>query len=146
MTRGSFFVTTGGSASAIDSDDSNASATSSVGRFLFAFFRSGDMGGLVEVPWLFALRALNDMELGGMKALRPDDDSALRGSRMASRLEVRSNQGGGVSSLVPRADVGPRRFLASFSSCTYHPSALSLVHMSPGPYHQNVFGRPPGLP
>jgi hypothetical protein len=147
MTRGSFFVTTGGSASVIDSDDSNASATSSVGRLLFAFFRSGDMGGLVEVPWLFDLRALSDMELGGMNALRLDDDSALRGSRMESRLEVRSNQlGGGVSSLVPRTDVGPRRFLVSFSSCTHHPSILSLVHMSPGSYHLNVFGRPPGLP
>ena len=146
MTRGSFFVTLGGSASVIDLDDGNASATSSVRWLLFAFFRSGDVVGLVEVPWLFDLRALSDMELGGMNALRLDDDSALRGSRMASRFEVRSNHGGGVSSLVPRADIGPRRFLASFSSCIHHPSVLSLVYTSPSSYHLNVFRGPPGLP
>lgn len=131
MTRGSFFVTLGGSASVIDLDDGNASATSSVGWLLFGFFRSGDVVGLVEVPWLFNLRALSDMELGGMNALRLDDDSALRGSRMASKFEVRSNHGGGVSSLVPRADIGPRRFLASFSSCTHRPSVLSPMYTSP---------------
>ncbi len=126
MTRGSFFVTLGGLTSAVDSDDSNASATSSVGRFLSAFFRPGDVVGLVEVPWLFDLRVLSVMELGGTNALRLDGDSALRGSRRASRLEVRSNHGGGISSLVPRADIGPRRFLASFSSCTHRASVLSL--------------------
>jgi hypothetical protein len=129
MTRGSFFVTLGSSASAIDSDNSNESATSSAWRFLSAFFLSGDAVGLVEVPWLFDLRALSVMELGGMKALRLADDSALRGSRMASRFEARSNHGGGVSSLVVRADIGPRRFLASFSSCNRHPSVLSLSQM-----------------
>lgn len=118
MTRGSFFVTPGGSASLIDSDDSNASATSPTWRLLSAFFRSGDTGGL-GVSWLFDLRARSVIELGGMNAWRLDDDSALRGSRVASRFEARSNHGGGVSSLIAKADIGPRRFLASFSSCTH---------------------------
>ena len=144
MTRGSFFVTPGGSASVIDSDGSNASATSSVWRLLSTFFRAGDMGGL-GVPWLFDLRTRSVIELGGMNALRLDDDSAIRGSTMASRLEARSNHGGGVSSLVERADIGPRRFLASFSSCT-HTLVPNLTHVSPRSYHMNVLRGPPGLP
>lgn len=116
MTRGSFFVTLGGSASAIDSDDNDASTTSFVERLLSAFFRSGDIVGLVEVPWLFDLRVLNVIELGGINGLRLDDESAVRGSIRASRFEVRSSHGGGISSLVARAVIGPRRFLASFSS------------------------------
>ena len=139
MTRGSFFV--GGSTPVIDWDDSNAS---SVERLLSTFFRSGDMVGLVVAPWLFDLRVLNVMELGGANALRLD--SAVRGSRRASRFEVRSNHGGGISSLVPRADIGPRRFLVSFSSCARRASALGLVHTSRGSYHLNVFRGPPGLP
>jgi hypothetical protein len=144
MTRGSFFVTLGGSTSAIDSDDGNASTP--VERLLSTFFRSGDMVGLVEAPWLFDLRVLNVMELGGTNALRLDEDSAVRGSRRASRFEVRSNHGGSISSLVPRADIGPRRFLASFSSCTYRASVLGSVHTSRGSHHLNIFRGPPGLP
>jgi len=100
MTRGSFFVTLGGFTSVINSEDGNASAESSMAWLLSAFLRSGDVIGLVEVPWLFDFRVLSVMELRGMEVLRLDGDSVFRGSSRASRLEVRSNHGEETSSLV----------------------------------------------
>jgi hypothetical protein len=63
------------------------------------------------------LRVRSVMELGGMKVLRLDDDSKPRGSRSASRADVRSTHGGRFPSAASSDDRGPpRRFLASFSS------------------------------
>ena len=69
------------------------------------------------VPWVAGLRVRSVIELGGMKVLRLDDGSKPRGSRSASRADVRSNHDGRFPSVASSEDRGPpRRFLASFSS------------------------------
>jgi hypothetical protein len=128
ITRGSLFATAVGVASGVgsgdDDGDDDASAASPPGRLGYAFFPSGDADLAtavpVGVPWLLAgLRTRSVMELDGTKALRPEDDCALRGgSSRASRADVRSSHGGCFVSVIPPSEGrGPRRFLvASFSS------------------------------
>jgi len=139
ITRGSFFATAGGEVSGVDSgdddDDDDASAVAAASPterpWYATFFPSGDDAALVVVPWPAGLRARSVMELGGMKALRFEDGSALRGSSRASRADVRSNHGGGVVSVVPSEDCGPRRFLgASFSNYFRCKSVSMFPHAS----------------
>ena len=87
-----------------------------------------------------------------MNAFRLEDGSAPRGSSKASRVDVRSNHGGGFVSIAPSEERGPRRFLwASFSNyflfAVKSASKSSLTPPRPkNSYHLDVFRGPPGLP
>jgi hypothetical protein len=129
ITRGSFFVTVTGEVSeAVDSGDDEAAAVPSAGRSWSASVRSGDIVGLVDdAPWLAGFRARNVIELGGTKALRLDDGSALRGSSTASRAAVRSNHAGDLASAVPSEDSG---LLTSFSSWPFASQSQQLFQVN----------------